>query len=150
MWLLNRCNAAQLVLGRRRRLSWARARGLFYVSRSCSAVPGRCGSDERVVAQPIPVCSPLTNTDKDVFCQPIVPAGTAFEGWIAAQVVLFVWHGLTALECPIAQALHRVRFASPQESAVVDQDQRAVLFLEHVASIEYGYIVRTEVGIVAA
>src|SRR5690606_885679 len=59
-------------------------------------------SDQRVIPQQIAVAAPLADADEHVLGQPVVLADRAFEGRIAAQVVLLVRHGLAIVEGPVA------------------------------------------------
>src|SRR5262249_19069261 len=111
-----------------------------------------CGPplDQRVVAQPVAVRPTLADPHKDMLGQPVVLAPRGVEARVAAQVVLLVRHGRAPLKGPVTQLLHGVGLAAPQKATVVEQDQSAVLLLEHVARIENRDIVGTEIGVVAA
>ncbi len=82
--------------------------------------------------------------------EPVVLALAHLEARIRAQVVLVVRNRLAALESPLAQAAHHVGLAAPEEAAVVDEDQRAVVLLQHVTRVEHGGVVRPEERVVTA
>ena len=50
-------------------------------------------SDQRVVPEQVAVGAPLADADEDVLGQPVVLAGGAFEGGLAAQIVFLVRTG---------------------------------------------------------
>src|SRR5688500_18969463 len=84
-------------------------------------------SDQRVVPEQVAVGAPLADADEDMLRQPVVLALGAFEGGLAAQVILVVRDGIAPAEDPFPQPLNRVGLASPQEASVLQHDCRAIL-----------------------
>src|ERR1700722_10281953 len=81
--------------------------------------------------------------------EPVVASLLYLEARRGAQVV-FAWVDCrSAGEGHVAQLLHCVSAAAPEITPVLHEDQRAILFLQHVFGVELQHTVWTKQSVIA-
>jgi hypothetical protein len=126
-------------------ISWA-----WFIPRIPRRSNFQSSSQQRKIPNQIPVGFSLPHADENMPGEPIMLPRGHLKGGARPKIVFRRIHRGPALKRHFAQALHGVDFISPQIPAVVHQNQRPIVFLEHITRVELGRVVRPEQRVVAA